>query len=183
MVRLMAALGVLVMALAGCSKSAGGSAGASAVPTAEVVKEAAGPLTAKQALGDFAAADYCGLLDDTPLPADIGAMISSPSRSSDYCQFKVRASGFEVEVRVGYLHDSEAMKGVGHTEDRGKTPPRGLAIERGLENSDSCGRYLRFTDNMWLTIGAVGNSLAGKGDWCRVADATVDAVIRHVIAK
>jgi hypothetical protein len=179
MVRLLAALAVLVMAMGGCADTAGGSA----VPTAEAAKEAAGPLTAKQALGDSASVDYCGLLDATPLPADVAVAISAPSRSSEYCQFKVRANGFEVEVRVGYLHDSEAMKSVDHTEDRSKTPPRGLAIERGLENSDSCGRYLRFTDNMWLTIGAVGNSLGGKGDWCRVADATVDAVIRHVIAK
>lgn len=183
MVRLIAVLVVLVMAVSGCSKAVSGSA----VPNAEAAKEAASLLTAKRALGEFASIDYCSLLDTTPLPADIGPVTTAPRPAYEYCLFQVRVSGFEADVQVGFLDNSDTIEGTERTEDRGKTPPRGLTIERGPDDSDECHRHLRFIDNIWLTISvgtvSVAGAQAGKGDWCRVADATIDVVIRRVLAK
>lgn len=177
MVRLVVAFVVLVLAVSGCSKAVSGSA----VPNAEAAEEARRPLMAEKALGEFASINYCSLLDTTPLPADFGAMVLAPKPTYEYCRFKVRAGGDDVEIRVGYLDNSETIEGAQRTEDRSKTPPRGLVIQRGEEDDHACIRYLRFADDIWLTIGATTESR--KGDWCKIADATIDAVIRRVIAK
>lgn len=178
MVRFVAALAGLAMVAAGCAKTVAGSA----VPDEQAVRELAEPLTAKQALGDFASINYCSLLDPRPVPADLGTIVLDPRRAFEFCAFKVRtSSGTEVEVRVGYLDDPDTIEGVDRTEDRSKTPPRGLKIERGEEDDEACVRHLRFVDDIWLTIGAQPES--GKGDWCPFADTTVDSVIRHLVAK
>jgi hypothetical protein len=173
----MVALAVVAVAASGCAKAVAGSA----VPNADAAKEASSPLTAQQALGDYASVNYCGLLDTTPLPDNLGSLIRAPKPAFEYCAFAVRESGIEVDVRVGYLDDSVTMAGADHTEDRSKTPPRALKVERSTESGAACVRYLRFVDDMWLTIQAIAAS--GKGDWCRIADATVDEVIRRLVAK
>src|SRR6266511_193495 len=177
MIRLVLGFFALAVAASGCTTVTAGTA----VPNEEQAKEAASPLTARQALGDFASIDYCSLLDSTPLPTELGSISGHPKPTYEYCGFGVRVGGTEVEVRVGYLDDSDTIEGENRTDDRTKAPPRGLTVQRGHEDDEACVRYLRFTDDIWLTIAAGPES--GKGDWCRIADATVDAVIRHVIAK
>jgi hypothetical protein len=63
MLRLVAVLSALMLAVAGCAKTIAGSA----VPNGEAVKALSEPLTAKQALGDFSTIDYCGLVNTATL--------------------------------------------------------------------------------------------------------------------
>lgn len=177
MIRIIAALSALAMLVAGCAKTVAGSA----VLNEAAVREANGPLTAKQALGDFSSINYCSLLESSPLPADFGPVVKEPRRYFDFCTFRVRTDKDEVEVRVGYLDDSDTIEGIDHTDDRTRTPPRGLTVQRGHEDDDGCERFLRFVDDLWLTVAAAPDS--AKGDWCRITDAAVDGVIRRVTAQ
>ena len=125
--------------------------------------------------------DYCSLLEATPLPSDFGMIELAPRRFLDFCQFRIGTNEDGVEVRVGYLNDSGTLGRIEHNEDRSRTLPRGLTIHRGPEGGGGCHRFLRFTDDIWLNVTAFRDS--GMGDSCRIADATVDGVVRRAMAQ
>jgi hypothetical protein len=181
MARPVAALLVLLAALTACSQPVAGSA----VPNADAAREAAEPLTSQRALGELTTIDYCSLVEARALPRDLGQLVLNPKPSFDFCGFKLKAQGIEVEVEVGFLDDADTLHGVDRTTDRTKHPPRGLQVQRGTEQKDLCVRYLLFTDEISITVSAdsyVGDS-PGQGDWCPIADATLGIAVDRVVAK
>ena len=178
MVRPVAVLVALLAVLAGCARPVAGSA----VANESAAREAAEPLTSERALGDIPSLDYCSLMDQRAFPQQLGLVAVYPRGSYDYCYFTVQKSGTEARVKIGYLEDPETISGTDHAVDRRRNPPRGLEVHRGTEDDQACVRYLRFTDDLLLTVVASIDDRSSR-DLCEVADATVDIVIDRVIAK
>jgi hypothetical protein len=178
MVRLVAVLVALLAVLAGCARPVAGSA----VADETAAREAAEPLSSERALGDYPSLDYCSLMDQKAFPQRLGLVAVYPRGSYDYCFFTVQKSGTEARVEIGYLEDQKTIRGTDHAVDRRRNPPRGLEVHRGTEDDQACVRYLRFTDDLLLTVVASIDDQASR-DLCEVADATVDVVIDRVVAK
>jgi hypothetical protein len=179
MVRPVAVLVAVLVVLAGCAAPVAGSA----VADEAAAREAAEPLSSQRALGDYPSLDYCSLMDQKSFPQRLGLVAVYPRGSYDYCVFSVQKSGTEARVQIGYLEDQETISGADHTVDRRRTPPRGLEVHRGTEDNDVCVRYLRFTDDLLLTVVASIDDVQTSRDLCEIADATVDIVIDRLVAR
>ena len=167
---------VIALACASCSVEVIGS------PAPPV--DTTGPLTAAEALGDYATINYCSLVDKDSFPDAVGQVVVYPSPSFDVCTFTVRTSGGDVEVHEGNLATSGNLDGVVRLmPDRSRTLPRELQLETTAPQDLRCDRYLKFSDELFLEVHAFVKEYSSQRDVCPVADAGRDQVVSRVLEK
>jgi hypothetical protein len=130
------------------------------------------PLTASDALGDFATVDYCTLLD---VPAVAPGAVATPTFET--CRADVGAR----TILVGPLaFDSDPN--IRPYAYPGQLPD-GVAVQQSMFNDRSaCTRAITFADGnrLDLSVTDTGNDQAGR---CGVADAAVGSVLDVVTAN
>ncbi|HEU5470049.1 MAG TPA: hypothetical protein VFV67_05300 [Actinophytocola sp.] len=177
-IRLLAAC-ALLLCVTGCGTALPGTA----VPNETAAEEAAEPLTAKAALGDFATIDYCSLTDANAVPQRLGSVAVLPRGAYDECRLSVQKDGVDTEVRLGSLQEEDHLTNSEYTLD-GRVLPRGLRVYRGTETGGKvlrCVLYLRFADRILLTIDTWTREPGG--DRCAVADAVLAIAVDRAAAK
>jgi len=93
-----------IVLLGGCTVVVGGTA-LESPELAEQRALAKQPLLVKEAFGDFATADYCGVYREEflHLPEDLADSVVRPNSQIAYCEVKVLKDGWRAFAAVGWL--------------------------------------------------------------------------------
>jgi len=142
------------------STSAGTSTGAEAGASGGVAT-----LTAKQALGDLATVDLCGIADPTKLPPALGATLDSyqpdGAQEMNICSLSFDSGGNRLDIDVGPLDraDTSALDVT--------TLPGGLSFATDPDTSTECDGYVVFADRVTLDLAVYSANDSASADLCQ----------------
>jgi hypothetical protein len=137
-----------IVLLGGCTVVVGGTA----LESPELAKQRAlakQPLLVKEAFGDFATADYCGVYREEflHLPEDLADSVVKPTSQIAYCEVKVLKDGWRAFAAVGWLSRLRRPDG------NGQRLTRQLRLFPGEGDPRlGCERYIKFPDGYSLRL-------------------------------
>lgn len=166
---IVAALGAALL-LSGCTAS-----------PAPAPRKPAEPLTAAEALGDFATVDFCSLLDERGVTGTGAA--TPPTRTFDTCTLAMSEKDTDTIVHIGSLStDTQRAKDETPYDYRGELPA-GIVVEQAAPAADGCTRYVVFSDDVRIKVVASAGTKPGTPEArCAKADAAVTGIL-HVVSE
>ncbi|GAA4549227.1 hypothetical protein [Amycolatopsis samaneae] len=139
------------------------------------------PLTAVNALGDFATVDYCSLLD-LPRLAGGGRVVQPPASSFEWCQGGVIEGQAQRAITAGPV-SSDVDPNLKPYEYFGPLPD-GVSVQQSTFKTDTtCTRVVIFADGIRLNLSVTDVGTPGPADArCAKADAEVGGAVATITA-
>lgn len=140
------------------------------------------PLSAAEALGEFATVDYCSLLGARSLRDGAGSFEGKSRREITHCVVPVKNDNARAWVLLGWLTKLESVP------SGGRRMARELRVLPGSQGSDHCRSLVAFSDKYAIAIAAHwdkrGDLPVGKRRraLCSFADAVAESVAENLLA-
>ncbi|ANN16526.1 hypothetical protein SD37_13255 [Amycolatopsis orientalis] len=170
-----AALTTAVLLLTGCAATPAPDT----PPSTSAAPPPTGPLALREALGDPATVDFCGLLDFSEIEKT-SPPLSEPTLSMGACSFQTRIAGSAALISFGFPDDRAKERLAAATPVGEPSLPRGLRVVR----SDLQGQpllHLVFADDSSLRIGTFFENREAAGpEVLAVATKILDGVARSL---